>query len=45
MPDLDVSKMNFFKTVVDGQLVDMEKASPEAKVLKDVVMNNLTLEA
>lgn len=38
--DLDVSKMDFFKTVVDGQLVDIEKASPEAEVLKEVATNN-----
>lgn len=34
MPDLDVSKMDLLKTVVDDQLVDMEEASPEAGVLK-----------
>lgn len=40
-PDLNVSEMNFFKTVVDGQLVDMEKASPEAEVSKDVTTDDL----
>lgn len=45
MPDLDISKTDFFKTVVDGQLVDMGEASPEAEVLKDVAMNNLTTKA
>lgn len=29
MPDMDVSKMDFLKTVMDGQLVDMEEVSPE----------------
>lgn len=45
IPGLDMSKMVFFKTVVDGQLVDMDEASPEAEVLKDVVMKNSTPEA
>ena len=45
MSGLDVSKMDFFKTVVDGQLVDMEEASHEVEVLKDVVTNNLIPEA
>lgn len=29
IPDLDVTRMDFFKTVVDGKLVDMEDVSPE----------------
>lgn len=45
MPDLDVSKMYFFKNEKDLQLVDMEEASPEVEVLKDVAINNSTLEA
>lgn len=44
-PNLDVSKMDLFKVVVDGQLVDMEEASPEAESLKDVTMDSPTLEA
>lgn len=40
--DLDVSKIDFFKTVVDDQLVDMKEASPEAEVLKDMTTNNPT---
>lgn len=40
-PDLNVSQMNFFKTMVDGQLVYMEKASPEAEVSKDVTTDDL----
>lgn len=38
-------KDGLFKTVVDGQLVDMEEASPEVEVLKDVETNNLIPEA
>lgn len=45
MSDLDVSKMDFFKIVVEGQLVDTEEASPEVEVLKDVAMNNSTPKA
>lgn len=45
MSDLDVSKMDFFKTMMDNQLVVMEEASPEVYVLKDVAMNNLNPEA
>lgn len=45
MPDLDMSKMDFFKTVVDGQLIDIEEASHKAEVLKDVMTNNPTIGA
>lgn len=45
MPDLDVIKIDFFKVVVDGQLVDMEKASFEIEGLKDMEVNNSTPEA
>lgn len=34
-PDLNVSELDFFKTVVDGRLVDMKEVSPEDGVLKD----------
>ena len=40
MSNLDVPKMDFFKIVVYGKLVDMEDASPEAEGLKDVEMND-----
>lgn len=42
---LDVSKMDFFKIVVDDQFVYMEEASPEAEALKDMVMDNSTPKA
>ena len=42
---MDVSKMDFLKTVVDGQLVDMEEVLPEVTVLKDVEINKLTPKA
>lgn len=45
MYDLDVSKMYFFKTVVEDHLVDMEEASPEEEVLNYVVIKNSTHEA
>lgn len=45
MPDLDVSKMDFFKVVVDGQLVDMEEDSLETEGLKDVMVSDPTPEA
>lgn len=45
MPGLDVSNMDFFKTVVDGQPAGMEDASPNVEVLKDVATNNPTPEA
>lgn len=32
-PDLNVSEMDFFKTMVDGRLMDMEEASPKARFL------------
>lgn len=43
--DLDVSKMDFFKIVVDDQLINMEEASLKAEVLKDAMTNNPTPEA
>lgn len=45
MPDLDVTRMGFFKTVVDGKMVDMEDDSPEIESLKDPMMDNPTSEA
>lgn len=45
MPKLDVSKMDFFKVVVGGQLVDMDEASSETEGLKDVMVGDLTPEA
>lgn len=41
MPYLGTSNMDFFKTMVDGKLVDMEEVSPEFEVLKDVMIINL----
>lgn len=35
-PDHNVSEMDFFKTMVDGWLIDMEEAYSEAEVSKDV---------
>lgn len=43
-PDLDVSRMDFFKVVVDGKLVDMEESSLEAERLKDVTIDNRHLD-
>ena len=43
--DLNMSEMDFFKTVVDGRLVDMEEASPEAETYKDAMINNPTPDA
>lgn len=43
MHDLNMSKMDFFKTVMDGQLVDVEEVSPKAEVLKDAIINNPTV--
>lgn len=43
-PDLDVSRMNFFKVVVDGKLVDMEEYSLESERLKDVTIDNRRLD-
>lgn len=37
--------MDFFKTVVDGQLINMEEASPEVEGLKGVTNDNPTSEA
>lgn len=37
-----MSGIDFFKTVVDGRLVDVEEASLEADVSKDATINNLT---
>lgn len=37
--------MDFFKVVVDMQLVDMEEASCETEGSKDVMMDDLTPEA
>lgn len=45
MSDLNVSEMDFFKIVVDDRLVDMEEASLDDEVLKDVTTNNPTPEA
>lgn len=42
---LDVSRMDFFKVVVGGQLVDMEEVSPKIEGLKDVMVDNPTSEA
>lgn len=44
-PDVDVSKMDFFKTVVDGKLVDMDDASPEAEGSRGLMDDNPTSEA
>lgn len=45
MPDLDVKRTNFFKTMVDGQLVDMEDFSLETEDFKDAVVDNMKPEA
>lgn len=45
IPDLDMSEIEFFKTMVDGRLMDMEEASPEAEVSMDATTNNRTSEA
>lgn len=45
MSDLNVSEMDFFKTVVDDRLIDMKEASPYAEVLKYVMTNNPSHEA
>lgn len=37
--------MDFFKDVVNGQLVDMEEATSEAESLKDVIVDNPTSKA
>lgn len=41
-PDLNVSEMDFFKTVMDGRLVDMEEASPKFEVSKDAMTGDPT---
>ena len=44
IPDLDVTRMGFFKTVVDGKMVDMEDDSPKTMSFKDLVVDNPTSE-
>lgn len=34
--------MDYFKTVVDGRLVDRKEASPEAEASKDVTIDDLS---
>lgn len=41
-PYLDVSNMDLFKTVVDGQLVEMIEDSPKAEGSKGVTDDNST---
>lgn len=41
-PDLDVSKMDFFKTVMNRKLVDMDDISPEAEGSKGLTYENPT---
>lgn len=40
--NLNMSEMDFLKTVVDGRLVDMEEASPKVETSKDEMINNTT---
>lgn len=44
-PDLSVSRMDFFKIGVDGQLVDMDEASPEVENSRGMMDDNTILEA
>lgn len=44
-PNLDVSRMDFFKVLVERKIVYMEEASPEAESLKDMMVHNLASEA
>lgn len=45
MSDLNMTKMDFFKTVVDGKLVNIEEASCEMEGFKDASVNNSIPEA
>lgn len=44
-PDLDVSKMDFFKIIVNEKLVNMDEASSEVEDSRDVRDDNSTYEA